>query len=430
MGPLVGCGAPEVEGPTYYADVKPILDGYCTTCHADEAGIAPMALDTYEGAVAHAEHSAVEASARRMPPWGAAPGNTPLKFDVSLSDDQIETLVAWAADPRQGEAAEEGAAIEVDRGGLARIDHELQMPFEYEPHATSDDYRCFALDWPEEDLSYITGFVGIPGNKEVVHHLLTFMVQPDQAELVGTFDDLYPDGPGWPCFGGPTPSVDYEGEGIFGQMLGVWAPGMDGMTLPEGTGIPVSPGSVPVLQVHYSTLSSIAPDQSSLGVMVSQEPVRAGFVLPFFDLGWYVDPSSMLIEAGVEDVEHTYAEAVRDNVIFQYLGFDQSGVELHSVFPHMHRLGTSIRVTMDAADGVEDVLIDVPAYDFNWQREFVFEESVVAEPDDVLGIECHWDNTEAYREAHDISPTEPEEVGWGEGTVDEMCIATLYMTAP
>ena len=421
--------AATADTPTYYADIKPILDGYCVTCHSDSAGIAPFALDTYDAAYPIREIIAEEVSAKRMPPWGAESGHTPLKFDVSLSDAQIEAVLAWSLDAPEGDPELEGTPIAVDRGGLERIDLELPMPVAYTPQLYPDDYRCFALDWPEEDVAYITGFIGLPGNPAVVHHLLTFMVPPDQAELVGTFDEMY-EGAGWPCFGGPTPSVDYDGQGIFGQMLGVWAPGMEGMTLPEGTGIPVSPGSVPVLQVHYSTLTSTDSDQSSLGVMLSKEPVRAGYVLPFFDLTWYIDPSSMTIEAGLADAEHSYVEPVADNYIFQYLGFEKTGAEIHSVFPHMHQLGFEIGIYIERDGGEREFLVNVPGYDFNWQREYVFEESIVAAPGDTLGIECHWNNTESFRIERGVTPTEPVDVVWGEGTVDEMCIATLYMTTP
>ena len=74
--------------------------------------------------------------------------------------------------------------------------------------------------------------------------------------------------------------------------------------------------------------------------------------------------------------------------------------------------------------------MNVPAYDLNWQREYVFENSIVVDPGDTLGIECHWNNTEDFRRQKGVTPVEPMDVMWGEGTVDEMCISTLYMTTP
>ena len=40
----------DTTGPTYYEDVKPILDGYCVNCHSDEATIAPVPLTNYASA--------------------------------------------------------------------------------------------------------------------------------------------------------------------------------------------------------------------------------------------------------------------------------------------------------------------------------------------------------------------------------------------
>ena len=425
---LLGCH--QGKPPTYYEDAKPILDAYCVTCHSDSQGIAPFSLADYSSSNEIKDLIAIEVAAKRMPPWGAEPGHTPLKYDVSLSEEQIETLVTWAEQGREGDPSQEGSPLTVDRGGLERIDKELPMPAEYTPTLTPDEYRCFALDWNEEELKYITGFVGLPGNQAVVHHLVTFLVRPDQADLVNSFDEMYDDGPGWPCFGGPTPSEGYDGESVFGQMLGVWAPGMEGMTLPAGTGIPVSPGSAPVLQVHYNTLTNGGSDRSSLGVQLSNEPVKSGFVMPFFNLQWYMDPSSMLVGAGQEDAVHNYEELVKDNYIFKYTGFDVSGAEIHSVFPHMHQLGTEISVYLKRESGERETLVRVPQYDFNWQREYVFENSLVAYPEDALGIDCHWNNTESFRIERGVTPTEPVDVGWGEGTVDEMCISTLYLTTP
>jgi hypothetical protein len=152
--------------------------------------------------------------------------------------------------------------------------------------------------------------------------------------------------------------------------------------------------------------------------------------MPFFNLLWYMDPASMAIQAGRDDVMHSYEAMVKDDYIMQAVGFDVSGVEIHSVFPHMHQLGQEISVYLDREGGGREYLVDVPAYDFNWQREYVFEESLIVAPNDRLGIECHWNNTEEYRTERGITPTTPVSVGWGEGTVDEMCISTMYLTAP
>ena len=44
VGALAACSEP-VNTPTYYADVAPILQARCTSCHTD-GGIAPFTLSS------------------------------------------------------------------------------------------------------------------------------------------------------------------------------------------------------------------------------------------------------------------------------------------------------------------------------------------------------------------------------------------------
>ena len=60
-------------------------------------------------------------------------------------------------------------------------------------------------------------------------------------------------------------------------------------------------------------------------------------------------------------------------------------------------------------------MIDVPHYDFNWQRVYTFEEPIILQPEDKLEIECVFD-------ASDINTT----TYWGDGTNDEMCLMTVF----
>ena len=82
--------------PTFSKDVAPILQGSCQTCHRDGA-IAPMSLMTYEETRPWARAIKDKVSTRTMPPWyiDKNVGVQGFKYDRSLSDDQIATLVAW-----------------------------------------------------------------------------------------------------------------------------------------------------------------------------------------------------------------------------------------------------------------------------------------------------------------------------------------------
>lgn len=46
---------------------------------------------------------------------------------------------------------------------------------------------------------------------------------------------------------------------------------------------------------------------------------------------------------------------------------------------------------------------------------------------DTIKLDCWYDNSEANQPIVDGQPKQPETVGWGEGTYDEMCLGVLYV---
>ena len=81
---------------TFAADVAPILQENCQTCHNPE-GIGPMSLLTYEEARPFAPLIREKVVTRAMPPWHVDKnvGIQEFKNDVFLSDEEIRTIVAW-----------------------------------------------------------------------------------------------------------------------------------------------------------------------------------------------------------------------------------------------------------------------------------------------------------------------------------------------
>ena len=90
------------EAPTFYADVLPILQQNCQTCHR-EAGtnmggqIAPWPLVTYEDARPRAPRMASAVREGRMPPWSAADWHKgTFENERVLEDEEKATIIAWA----------------------------------------------------------------------------------------------------------------------------------------------------------------------------------------------------------------------------------------------------------------------------------------------------------------------------------------------
>ena len=81
---------------TFTKDVAPILQNSCQTCHR-EGAIAPMSLMTYAESRPWARAIKDKVSTRTMPPWYIDKniGVQGFRYDRSLTDDQIATIVAW-----------------------------------------------------------------------------------------------------------------------------------------------------------------------------------------------------------------------------------------------------------------------------------------------------------------------------------------------
>jgi hypothetical protein len=159
-----------------------------------------------------------------------------------------------------------------------------------------------------------------------------------------------------------------------------------------------------VLQVHYNNRSGdTEPDLTRVEVMVSDEVEHPAYIQPWTDPSW-LDGTGMDIPAHSEGVSHSFS--VRDS---------WGAFQVHTASLHMHQLGRSANLTVERP-GEDTCLLQIDDWDFNWQRSYVLEEPVTVEQGDTLTVSCTWDN-----------PTD-EDVNWGEGTGDEMCLGTMLLS--
>lgn len=445
-----------LDGLSYWADAKPVLDANCVTCHQD-GGIAPFSLTTYAEAAAVAVPLRNAVEARTMPPWQPADGCTDYAGDTSLSDADRDTLIAWVdADTIEGDPADavEAPVAEEDtfEGDLA-----LQLPEPYTPTLEPDDYRCQLVDWPVDHPTYVVGLEVEPDQRQMLHHAIVFAASAESAEAFRALDAADP-GPGYTCFGGPTgvsnedrPDLSdlslaelmaamEERSATGGQRwLGAWVPGSTNHGFPEGTGLPMSPGDVLIVQMHYNTSSS-APvaDQSTVWVATSDTVSREAMILPLTDLGWVTGSEllggAMTIPAGEGNVVHetvTAGDGLLPTSARATLGLpDDAPLIIHHVAHHMHQLGTTGLQEVRHADGTTQCLVDLPRWDFAWQGGYSLVEPVTVNPEDEIVLRCSWDNSAGNQPVIDGAVAEPQDVAWGEGTRDEMCLSTLYLTGP
>jgi mono/diheme cytochrome c family protein len=81
--------------PTYYVDIKPILEKNCTSCHVI-GGIAPFALDNPTDAVKWADSIAQVTKSGYMPPWPPSKDGEPFLYERRLGAASKQVLEDWA----------------------------------------------------------------------------------------------------------------------------------------------------------------------------------------------------------------------------------------------------------------------------------------------------------------------------------------------
>lgn len=412
---------------TYHADVRPIIEKRCAGCH-EEGGIAPFPLGSYDQVVPVAAAAAFAVDSGAMPPWPPTVGYTRLDSPRVLAPEEKNILLSWLrGDLREGDPADYRVPEGVTEAEPPDFDLELRLPQAYTPTLRPDDHRCFAIEWPLDEFSYVTDVDVVPDQQAEVHHVIVSIAEPEDAPLyyaAGGEDGR----PGWHCLGaGSVPGAPLP------RQIGGWVPGAGRELAPAGTGVGVRPGSVLVVQMHYNTLvAEPAPDQSTVLLATAGRVERPSSVFLALNPSW-LQPGGMPIPAGDPDVHHEvtfparalariFGEAVE-------LGIADSWV-LHRALLHMHTLGKSGRITLLREDGTEQVLLDIRHWDFNWQGTYLFEREQLIQPGDQIRLECNWDNSQENQPFVDGAQRQARYVEWGDGTNDEMCVMFGLMTRP
>lgn len=405
----LGCGsASETSAPasdyvdaktTYYTDVKPIVDAKCLGCHS-EGGIGGLVFETFEQVSAQKEAMRYDVENKIMPPWPADDDCRSYEHDRSLSDEQIALFGTWVDEgAAAGDPAQAGVPLGEGPNTLSRVDLALDLPAPYVPTDGPDHYQCFVFDWPAQATSFVTGFGVRPGNPQIVHHVIAYLAEPQDADDALALDAAE-EGQGYTCFGGP---------GFKANWLGGWAPGASGTDTPENTGIRVEPGSKVVVQIHYNFNGVPEADQTGIDFKIDEAVEKEATIGRILDPKW-VAADTMVIPPMTEDVAHWYA-------IDPTKQAKNKPVRIHAAGLHMHNLGTRGVLKVERANGSQECLLDIPSWDFHWQGSYELSNTVVVDPGDKLYLECHWNNTTSSM------------VSWGEGTGDEMCLGIVYATA-
>jgi hypothetical protein len=293
------------------------------------------------------------------------------------------------------------------------VDRTLRLAAPYAPVQAPDEYRCFLLDWPRTDMSFVTGFVASPGRPSIVHHIIAFLILPQDVSTYQQLDAADPEA-GYTCFGGPG------GNSSRAAWIGAWAPGGQATILPPGTGIRVPPGSKVVLQIHYNLSSAnAAPDRTSIAMTLASSVDKVAIVQPWANPNW-LKSGGMPIPAGERDAHHRFLMDMSPVLSYITGGEFQNNqpITVYGAGLHMHTLGTWAKLEVERKSGATECMLKIPRWDFHWQGAYGLAQPMVVKPGDRIALECHWDN----------SLPNSKDVEWGEGTGDEMCLGTFLMT--
>lgn len=425
----LGGGACESSKPaettgavTFWKDVAPIYNEKCVRCH-QEGGIAPFRLDTFADARTHAAAARAEITAGTMPPYFMVHDGSCGSFhdEPTLSQAQKETIGAWV----DGGLAE-GTPVTLTppaRPSLANA-VDLSTPA-FTPAAQGgqlaefDEYRCFLMDPPLTADSFLTGYDVTPGDAEVVHHVLAFVVDPQRtgrggktnAAIMQALDEESPDRLGWPCFGA-------AGEGVAPTGVPVtWAPGQGVVEYPAGMGVPIRPTDKLVVQMHYNLadVGTVAhTDSTKIHLRFAPTVSRQlAFSLPDPFLDSLGNPTPDTLPPQKSSTKYTWSLQGREVGI--------SGVpwvDLVAVMPHMHGRGVSQQLRLGPAGGLT-CAANLTHWDFHWQEFYFYKAPPRITPDTQLEVTCEYDT------ARDLQPVLP---GWG--TRNEMCLTVLMVALP
>ncbi len=324
----------------------------------------------------------------------------------------------------------------------------MQANQSYTPHApkgATDDYHCTLVNPHETSSSFIVSSQFYPNSVEV-HHAILFQIPPNLAKAAKAADH---NGKGWTCFG----ETALPGTGLEQisntPWLTAWAPGHGEDVLPSGTGVTFPAGSMVVMQIHYNLLRGDKPVRSKL--VLHTVPVSTP--LKPLTLTLMPAPPDIPCPAGVTgplcnrnaslvDLGHRFGAGAS-----QFVGIIESicgrnpvdppsgdttsctwgirgGQEIVRLGVHMHLLGRGMQIVLDPGTPDARTLLNVPNYDFNYQRSYTLSTPVLTKPGDTIGVTCTYDPT-LRQELPALRKLPPRYVTWGDGSSDEMCLALV-----
>lgn len=368
---------------SYAKDIAPVLEAKCVVCH-QEGGIGPFAMSEYAIVKQFAPMIRESLRTDTMPPWHPDPLVGKFKHDASLTGDQVRTLVHWieAGAPR-GEGADPLAAAShtAPEWPLGTPDLVLDIPSFALPPSGEIQYQYPVAANTLTEGKWVKAATLMPGDRRGVHHILAGYIS--EKPLVG-----------------PASAGQWEAN------YGEYAVGGESFQVPKGMGIYLPSGGHMGFQMHYTPYGKEAVDSSKMA-------------LYFYPEG--ETPERIMRHTVIADNFIELPPNTDKHKEVAYLTFPKEA-KLYSVFLHTHYRGQAGKLDMILADGTKQELINLPRYDFNWQRTYDFVEPIVVPAGAKLVATYLYDNS--VRNASNPAPD--EKVIWGDQSWEEMHYTSIY----
>jgi hypothetical protein len=419
---LSGAQAPRAQDrtvPTFTREVAPIVYAKCASCHRP-GEVAPMSLLTYRDVRPWAAAIREKVMTRAMPPWHADRQYGRFRNDTSLTQAEIDTLVAWAdGGAREGDpAALPPLPTFPDGWQIGTPDVVFEMATEYEVPARGEiEYQYFEVPTNFTEDRWMQAGEVRAGDRAHVHHIIVYVREPQPVRRPTVMSVRAIPNPAGAAASAPRAAAPARPANPPAQrvtarpgggdaMLVNWAVGEDAPVHMAGTAKRVPAGSTLIFQVHYTTNGTPGKDRSKIGLIFAKEPprreVRTGIIAN----------ATFAIPAGAADhqveAEATFLE----------------DIHVWSMHPHMHLRGKDMTYTAIYPDGRREIVLRVPKYDFGWQTDYWLAEPLTLPKGSKLHVSAHFDNSPANRANPDPAAT----VRWGDQTWEEMMIGFFTYT--
>jgi peroxiredoxin len=378
---LGGVRAPSNGTVTYYRDVARILQQNCLRCHRD-GGIAPFALDELPAVLDRAKAIQRVVEQQHMPPWFAAPApfgsENPWSNDCSLSTRDRVDLLSWlhSSDRPLGDSTQGPKPLQFPEGwSISKPDVVLPLPKPVPIKAEGVlPYQVVLVPTNFTEDRWVSAYEIIPSHREVVHHVIVQMIKQ------GEDTKKVPDGAG--------------------SFWAAYVPGNGARTYPLGTAKLLSKGATLQFQIHYTPNGKAVQEQMKIGLVFAKTPPEmevTTFGIAKHDLK--IPPNT---------ANHYETKELR-------VPFD---LNITSLMAHLHVRGKAFKYEVTYADGKQEVLLDIPHYDFNWQLGYNYKQPKSVPAGSKIRVTAVFDNSSGNK----ANPDPNKEVKWGPQTYDEMLI--------